>query len=159
MDIIRLTSPSHIVRMVPDKRRVFNVVTDLLPFTPHTLTSTPGILTPSSSPIPVPWSTEEHWYSEHITGLSGKYTAMDIVSVVLLLHLISPLSLPPQLPSQLQFNGMCIGPRNEVVRRPLLTAAAMPNQAPKGTTERPNRPLRHHQEGTTGGPNRPLRPH
>ncbi|CAI8008208.1 Polynucleotide 5'-hydroxyl-kinase NOL9 [Geodia barretti] len=71
MDIIRLTSPSHIVRMVPDKRRVFNVVTDLLPFTPHTLTSTPGILTPSSSPVPVPWSTEEHWYSEHITGLSA----------------------------------------------------------------------------------------
>ena len=46
MDIIRLLSPSHIVRLVPNThRRSYFPQTDLLPFTPHTLTSTPGILT------------------------------------------------------------------------------------------------------------------
>ena len=69
MDVIRLTSPTHIVRLVPDTPfRVFNPLSDLLPFTPHTLTSTPGILT---LPTPVPHSVEEDWYSTNTPGLQG----------------------------------------------------------------------------------------
>ena len=67
MDIIRLTSPSHLVRMVPDtQHRSYQPLTDLLPFTPHTLTATPGILT---SPTPLPPSVQEEWCSTYTPSL------------------------------------------------------------------------------------------
>jgi hypothetical protein len=60
MDIIRLTSPSHIVRLVPDSPyRTLHPLTDLLPFTPHILTTTPGLLT---LPSHLPHAVEEEWY-------------------------------------------------------------------------------------------------
>lgn len=69
IDIIRLTSPTHIVRLVPDKQhRSFKPLTDLLPFTPLTLTSTPGTVT---LPSHLPHSTEEQWYSTYVPKLKG----------------------------------------------------------------------------------------
>ena len=70
IDVIRLTSPTHIVRMVPERPRVFDPITDFLPLTPHTLTSGTGVVT-SSTPV-VPSSVEELWYSENIVGLRGE---------------------------------------------------------------------------------------
>ena len=65
--LVGLTSPTHIVRLVPDTPlRVIHPLIDLLPFTPHTLTSTLGILT---LPTPVPRSVEEDWYSTNTPGL------------------------------------------------------------------------------------------
>ena len=69
MDIIRLTSPTHIVRLTPNtSHRMFYSLTDLLPFTPHTLTSTPGTLT---LPTHLPHSVEEKWYATNIPRVQG----------------------------------------------------------------------------------------
>lgn len=80
MDVIRLTSPTHIVRLVPDTPfRNLHPLTDLLPFTPHTLTSTPGILT---LPTPTPHSMEVDWYSTNTPGLQGNMSHHQLYEVV-----------------------------------------------------------------------------
>ena len=105
IDVIRLTSPTHIIRMVPERPRVFDPITDFLPLTPHTLTSGTGVVT--SSTHVVPSSVEEEWYSENIVGLRGEVCVCVCVCVCYTVcaphpapHLVSPLQWSTTLPDK-----------------------------------------------------------